>query len=66
MSSIDTVQPIIMKNGNTFNQKIIENPTINIAILGCVSSGKSTLMNSFFAETGPATMRHRDIILHAV
>jgi predicted GTPase len=35
----------------TIDYSIYENPTINIAILGCVSSGKSTLMNSLFAET---------------
>lgn len=35
----------------TIDYTIYENPTINIAILGCVSSGKSTLMNSLFAET---------------
>jgi hypothetical protein len=27
------------------------NPTLNIGILGCISSGKSTLMNSLFSET---------------
>jgi len=36
---------------NTIDSKIYENPTVNIAILGCISSGKSTLMNSLFAET---------------
>lgn len=30
---------------------IYENPTINIGIMGCISSGKSTLMNSLFSET---------------
>ena len=33
------------------DNNIYEKPTINIAILGCISSGKSTLMNSFFSET---------------
>ena len=33
------------------DNNIYLNPTINIAILGCISSGKSTLMNSLFAET---------------
>ena len=30
---------------------IYDKPTVNIAIIGCISSGKSTLMNSLFAET---------------
>jgi hypothetical protein len=30
---------------------IYTNPTLNIAIIGCISSGKSTLMNSLFSET---------------
>lgn len=30
---------------------IYENPTLNIGIIGCISSGKSTLMNSLFSET---------------
>lgn len=30
---------------------ILINPTLNIGILGCISSGKSTLMNSLFSET---------------
>jgi GTPase SAR1 family protein len=32
-------------------ESIYNNPTVNIAIIGCISSGKSTLMNSLFAET---------------
>lgn len=35
---------------NTINVSVWEDPTFNIAILGCVSSGKSTLINSMFAE----------------
>jgi predicted GTPase len=31
--------------------EVYENPTINIAIIGCISSGKSTILNSLFAET---------------
>jgi len=30
---------------------IYQNPTLNIGIMGCISSGKSTLMNSLFSET---------------
>ncbi len=30
---------------------IYQNPTLNIGIIGCISSGKSTLMNSLFSET---------------
>ena len=33
---------------NGFN---IIQPTINIGIIGCVSSGKSTTLNSFFCDT---------------
>jgi len=32
-------------------EDIYKNPTINIGIVGCISSGKSTLMNSLFSET---------------
>jgi predicted GTPase len=35
----------------TIDANIYNNPTINIAIIGCISSGKSTLMNSLFGET---------------
>jgi predicted GTPase len=35
----------------TIDATIYNNPTINIAIIGCISSGKSTLMNSLFGET---------------
>ena len=33
------------------DSKIYTDPTFNIGILGCISTGKSTLMNSLFAQT---------------
>jgi GTPase Era involved in 16S rRNA processing len=35
----------------TINPDIYNIPTLNIGILGCISTGKSTLMNSLFAQT---------------
>ena len=36
---------------DNIDNDIYLNPTLNIGILGCISSGKSTLMNSLFSET---------------
>ncbi len=36
---------------NIINAEIYSDPTLNIAIIGCISTGKSTFMNSLFAQT---------------